>query len=137
MGAFGSRLRVEKRPQESRKNCPAGPKAYPVPKLPMPQSTTRTTPSTARSAAPTRTTRTQAVQVLERWNTWVRVRFAGRDQEAWINLEETPYRSMGASNPSSEAGPLRPASPSPRSIDDPKFSEKAHPSQSTPSDAGA
>ncbi|MEZ6004645.1 MAG: hypothetical protein R3F17_05250 [Planctomycetota bacterium] len=33
----------------------------------------------------------QRVQVLERWNQWVRVRFETSGAETWVNLAETPF----------------------------------------------
>jgi len=49
--------------------------------FPMPQST-QTVP------AP------QMVQVLERWNHWVRVRFQASGLETWVNLAETPFAPL-------------------------------------------
>ena len=49
----------------------------------------------------------QAVQVLERWNHWVRVRFAESGQETWVNLEDTPFAPMSAPK-----GEQRPGHPS-------------------------
>ena len=101
---------------------------------------------------------THAVQVLERWNTWVRVRFATHGREAWVNLAETGFRSMQSEHPAfgvvaaSEFG--NPAQAGPRLVapavvdrtssqqasgnhSSGSFSENSTPSEPRNSDAGA
>ncbi|MCP5020904.1 MAG: hypothetical protein GY930_03920 [bacterium] len=53
-----------------------------------------TPPPTPNSNGPRATGQThpaQRVQVIERWNQWVRVRFDGSPETTWVDLEETPY----------------------------------------------
>ncbi len=52
------------------------------------------------SAAP------QMVQVLERWNQWVRVRFAQSGSETWVNLEDTPFAPLEV--PEGAGAPVHP-----------------------------
>ncbi|MDF1836976.1 MAG: hypothetical protein P1V35_03830 [Planctomycetota bacterium] len=54
-------------------------------------------PTTPTAHAPERSRSTQEpqaaqrVQVVERWNQWVRVRFAETGEEAWVDLAETGF----------------------------------------------
>ncbi len=45
----------------------------------------------------------QRVQVIERWNKWVRVRFDESGETAWVDLEDTPFstapKGPGKKNP--------------------------------------
>ncbi|MFT5199633.1 MAG: hypothetical protein ACI87O_002304 [Planctomycetota bacterium] len=40
----------------------------------------------------------QRVQVVERWNQWVRVRFAESGEETWVDLAETPFAPITATD---------------------------------------
>ncbi|MCA9002042.1 MAG: hypothetical protein KDB61_08970 [Planctomycetes bacterium] len=71
------------------------------------------TPTRSHSAQPA-----QRVQVVERWNQWVRVRFAETGEESWVDLAETPFAPL----PSEGLA---------------KNSKNFHPTELRPSDNGA
>ncbi len=81
-------------------------------------------PTTPTAHAPERSRSTpepqpaQRVQVVERWNQWVRVRFAETGEEAWVDLAETPFAPI---SPEGEK----------------KNSKNQHPHKPHPSDNGA